>query len=115
MVSDEMNEAPSRDRSPDGQLLGREDEREALDRLLDRARDGRGGVLVVHGEPGIGKTALLEYAVEASSGFRVARAVGVEGETELAFAALQQLCRPFVELNEQLPRPQRDALAAAFG
>ncbi|HUE26223.1 MAG TPA: AAA family ATPase [Solirubrobacteraceae bacterium] len=110
-----MSEAPSRDRSPEGQLLGREDEREALDRLLDRARDGRGGVLVVRGEPGIGKTALLEYAVEASSEFRVARTVGVESEMELPFAALQQLCWPFLELNEHLPRPQRDALAAAFG
>jgi DNA-binding CsgD family transcriptional regulator len=115
MASDEMIESPSRDRSPEGQLLGREAERASLDGLLDRARGGRGGVLVVHGEPGIGKTALLDYAVEASSGFRVARAVGVEGEMEFAFAALQQLCRPFLELNEQLPRPQRDALAAAFG
>ena len=115
MVSDEMSEARSRGRSPEGQLLGREDEREALDRLLDRARDGRGGVLVVHGEPGIGKTALLEYAVEAGSGFRVARAVGVESEMELPFAALQQLCCPFLDLTEHFPPPQRDALAAAFG
>jgi DNA-binding CsgD family transcriptional regulator len=114
-VYDEMSGVRSRDRSPEGRLLGREDEREALDRLLDRARDGRGGVLVMHGQPGIGKTALLEYAIEASSGFRVARAVGVESEMEFAFAALQQLCCPFLELNEHLPQPQRDALAAAFG
>jgi DNA-binding CsgD family transcriptional regulator len=113
-VSPIPREAPSRVRSPDGQLLGREDEREALDRLLDRARGGRGGVLVVHGEPGIGKSALLQYAVETGSGFRVARAVGVESEMELAFAALQQLCYPFLELTDHLPRPQRDALAAAF-
>jgi DNA-binding CsgD family transcriptional regulator/tetratricopeptide (TPR) repeat protein len=115
MLSDEMSEAPLRGRSPEGQLLGREDEREALDRLLERARDGHGGVLVVHGEPGIGKTALLRYAVQAGSGFRVARAVGVESEMELAFAALQQLCCPFVELTEHFPPPQRGALAAAFG
>ena len=69
----------------------------------------------MHGEPGIGKSALLQYAVEAGSGFRVARAVGVETEMELAFAALQQLCYPFLEITEHLPRPQRDALAAAFG
>jgi DNA-binding CsgD family transcriptional regulator len=96
-------------------LLGREREREVLDRLLDRVRGGHGGVLVVRGEPGVGKTALLEYGAEAARGFRVARAVGVEGEMELAFAALQQLCAPFVELSERLPEPQRDALAVAFG
>jgi tetratricopeptide (TPR) repeat protein len=79
------------------------------------ARGGRGGVLVVHGEPGVGKTALLEYAVQAGRGFRVARAVGVEGEMELAYAALQQLCSPSLDFLEQLPDPQRDALAVALG
>ena len=71
---------------------------------------GHGGVLVVHGDPGVGKTALLEYAVEAAPDFRVARAIGVEGEMELAFAALQQLCSPILELLKRLPDPQRDAL-----
>src|SRR5580704_9368342 len=98
-----------------GQLLGREREREALDRLLDGGRAGHGGVLVVHGEPGIGKTALLEYAVETGREFRVAGICGVESEMELAFAALQQLCCPYQELIEHLPEPQRDALAVAFG
>ena len=74
-----------------------------------------GGVLVLHGEPGVGKTALLEYAVEAAPEFRVARTSGVEGEMELPFAALQHLCSPFLELMERLPQPQRDALAVAFG
>ena len=96
-------------------MLGRQPEREVLERLLEAARGGHGGVLVVHGEPGVGKTALLEYAVEAGRAFRVARTVGVEGEMELAYAALQQLCSPILELIERLPQPQRDALAVAFG
>src|SRR3954463_4800369 len=100
---------------PDEQLRGRQREREALDRLLHAARGGDGGALLVHGEPGVGKTALLDYAVEAGSGFGVARTVGVEGEMELAFAALQQLCSPFLELRGRLPPPQRDGLAVAFG
>ncbi|HYP88956.1 MAG TPA: AAA family ATPase, partial [Polyangiaceae bacterium] len=98
-----------------GRLLGREREREALDRLLDRGRAGRGGVLVVHGEPGIGKTALLECAVETAREFRVVGICGVESEMELAFAALQQLCCPYLELMEHLREPQRAALAVAFG
>ena len=74
-------------------LLGRRRERAVLERLLDTSRDGHGAVLVVHGDPGVGKTALLEYAVEAGEGFRVVQAAGVEGEMELDYAALQQLCR----------------------
>ena len=100
---------------PEEQLLGRSSEREVLDRLLEAARAGEGGVLVVHGEPGVGKTALLEYAVQAGREFRVARAAGVEGEMELPFAALQQLCSPMLQLTERLPHPQREALAVAFG
>ncbi len=86
-----------------------------LERLLDTARDGHGAVLVVHGDPGVGKTALLEYAVEAGEDFRVLRAAGVEGEMELDYAALQQLCSPLLEFSERLPDPQRHALGVAFG
>ena len=82
---------------------------------MDTARDGRGAVLVVHGDPGVGKTALLEYAVEAGHDFRVVRTSGVEGEMELDYAALQQLCSPLLEFIERLPGPQRDALGVAFG
>ena len=90
-------------------------EREALDRLLEAARGGRGGVLVVHGGAGVGKTALLEGAVQAAHEFRALRTVGVEGETELSYAALQQLCSPILELAQYLPDPQRNALEVAFG
>ncbi|WP_426563366.1 AAA family ATPase [Angustibacter sp. McL0619] len=98
-----------------GALLGRQRERPVLERLMDSARDGHGGVLVVHGDPGVGKTALLQYAVEAGNGFRVVRTAGVEGEMELDYAVLQQLCAPLLEFAEHLPDPQRDSLAVAFG
>ena len=78
-----------------------------LDRLLNGALAGRGGVLVVHGEPGVGKTALLEYAAKARHEFRIARTLGVEAEMELPFAAAQQLCSPFFGLRERLPQPQQ--------
>jgi DNA-binding CsgD family transcriptional regulator/tetratricopeptide (TPR) repeat protein len=96
-------------------LYGRRVESEALARLLDAVRRGRSRVLVVSGEPGVGKTALLESAIGSASGFRVARAVGVESEMELAFAALQQLCAPLLDRLDRLPAPQRDALGVAFG
>jgi DNA-binding CsgD family transcriptional regulator/tetratricopeptide (TPR) repeat protein len=102
-------------RPPAPPLLGRRREREVLDRVLAGARDGHGGVLGVYGEPGVGKTALLKYAIEAGTDFRVARTVGVEGEMELAFAALHQLCSPSLDLIERLPDPQRDALQVALG
>ena len=101
--------------SPGAQLLGRRREREVVERLLHDARGRRGGVLVLYGDPGVGKTALLDYAVEAGRDFRVARAVGVEGEMEVAYAALQQLCSPSLEVLERLPDPQREALAVALG
>jgi DNA-binding CsgD family transcriptional regulator len=100
---------------PGGQLFGREREREVLDRLLSGALTARGGVVVVNGEPGVGKTALLDYEVEARHEFRVARTVGIESEVQLAFAALLQLCSPFLELMDRLPQPQQGALAVAFG
>jgi predicted ATPase len=102
-------------RAPVAPLFGRKREREVLGRLLDAARDGRGGVLAVYGEPGVGKTALLDDAVETAADFRVARTVGVEGEMELAFAALQQLCSPSLHLMDRLPDPQREALEVALG
>jgi len=96
-------------------LLGRASEREALDELLEEARGGQGRVLVLSGEPGVGKTALLDDAVEAASGFRVARAFGVEAEMELPFAALQMLCAPMLDRLDHLPEPQRAAIGTAFG
>ena len=96
-------------------LLDRRGERAAVDRVLDQARAGSSAVLVVRGEPGIGKTALLGYAAGRALGFRVVRAWGVESEMELAFAGLHQLCVPMLGRLEQLPGPQRDALAVAFG
>jgi len=96
-------------------LVNRLTERAAVDSLLASARGGMGSALVLRGEPGIGKTALLEYAIESASGFRIARAGGVESEMELAFAALHQLCVPALDRLERLPSPQRDALGVAFG
>jgi DNA-binding CsgD family transcriptional regulator len=100
---------------PRGTLLGRRSEREALDRLLHAVRGGASPVLVLRGEPGMGKTALLEYVVEQASGCRVARAAGVQSEMELAFAGVHQLCAPMLESLVRLPGPQRDALGTAFG
>jgi DNA-binding CsgD family transcriptional regulator len=101
--------------APGGHLLGRQREREVLGGLLGAAHDGDGGVLVVHGEPGVGKTALLDWTVEEARQMRALRTVGVEGEMELPFAALQQLCSPILDRSERLPDPQRDALSVAFG
>src|ERR1700749_3798735 len=98
-----------------GRLVGRQRERAVLERSLETAREGRGAVLVVHGDPGVGKTALLESAVEAGRDFRAVGTSGVEGEMELDYAALQQLCSPLLEFTERLPGPQRDALDVAFG
>ena len=96
-------------------LRGRRRECEALDRLLDDVRGGHSRVLVLRGEAGVGKTALLEYLVANASGCRIARAAGVESEMELAFAGVHQLCAPVLSHLSQLPGPQRDALGTAFG
>jgi len=96
-------------------LYGRRTELAALDRLLADVRAGQSRVLVLRGEAGIGKTALLDYLQEQASGFRVARAVGVESEMELAFAGLHQLCTPMLDNLVGLPSPQRDALGNVFG
>ena len=97
------------------ELLGRSREREALDRLLRAARGGRGGVLVVQGDPGVGKTALLEDTAKVAQQFRVLRTAGAEGEQEFPYAALHRFCAPTLDRIDQLPAPQRDALAVAFG
>ncbi|MEA2566206.1 MAG: hypothetical protein QOD49_1383, partial [Actinomycetota bacterium] len=91
-------------------LQDRRSECEVLDRLLEAVRQGQSRVLVLRGEPGVGKTALLEYVSERASGCRVARAAGVQSEMELAFAGLHQLCAPMLDHLERLPEPQRDAL-----
>src|SRR3954447_2527013 len=96
-------------------LLGRRSETETLDRLLEAVRAGKSRALVIRGDPGVGKTALLEYVAEHAMGCRVARAAGVQAEMELAFAGLHQLCAPMLDRLERLPGPQRDALGAAFG
>jgi DNA-binding CsgD family transcriptional regulator len=96
-------------------LIGRSNEREALDRLVDSVRAGQSRALMVSGEPGVGKTALLEYLAEHASGCRIARAAGVQSEMELAFAGLYQLLAPMLDRLEPLPDPQRNALRTAFG
>jgi DNA-binding CsgD family transcriptional regulator len=95
-------------------LRGRRDECAALDALLAGVRVGRSGVLVLRGEAGIGKTALLRYLIESASDLTVARAVGVESEMELPFASLQQLIGPMLDRLERLPAPQREALEIVF-
>jgi DNA-binding CsgD family transcriptional regulator len=96
-------------------LTGRRTERTVMDRLIEAVQMGESQALVVVGEPGIGKTALLEYAAGQASGCRVVRAAGVQSEMELAFAGLQQLCAPMLDHVDRLPVPQRDALRTAFG
>ncbi|MDX8051574.1 AAA family ATPase [Lentzea sp. BCCO 10_0798] len=96
-------------------LLGRRTEAETLDRLLVQARSGAGQVLVLRGEAGIGKTALLDQVSARAAGFRVARAAGVESESAFPYAGLHQLCAPFLDRLDRLPAPQREALGTAFG
>jgi DNA-binding CsgD family transcriptional regulator len=106
---------PSPIRGHAAELTGRRSERDELDRLIEAVRAGQSRALVVRGEPGVGKTALLEYVVEQASGCRVARAAGVQSEMELAYAGLHQLLAPMLDRLERLPAPQRDALRTAFG
>ncbi|MGW0198011.1 ATP-binding protein [Nonomuraea sp. NPDC003201] len=96
-------------------LLGRGPECAFIDQMIAAVRMGESRVLVVYGAPGIGKSALLEYAENAATGMRVLRAVGVESEMELAFATLHQLCAPLLDRLAKLPPPQRDALETVFG
>src|SRR5216684_8411961 len=97
------------------QLLGRRAERDVLDRFLGAVRAGESRALVVRGEPGVGKTALLKYLAGRALGCRVATAAGVQSEMELAFAGLHQLLAPMLDRLDRLPGPQRDALRTAFG
>jgi hypothetical protein len=106
---------PFRERERAAELRGRRRECGVLDRLLDAVRGGEGRTLVVRGEPGVGKTALLEYLAERASGCRVVRVAGVQSEMELAFAGVHQLCAPMLDRLQRLPAPQRAALRTAFG
>ena len=98
-----------------GELTDRRAERGVLDGLAEAVRAGESRVLVVHGEPGVGKTVLLEYLAGRAAGCRVLRLVGVQSEMELAFAGLHQLCAPLLGRLGMLPGPQREALGTAFG
>jgi DNA-binding CsgD family transcriptional regulator len=96
-------------------FLGRSGERAVLDRLLETVRGGHSGVMVIRGEAGIGKTALVRYAARQAAGFRVAQIAGVEAEMELPFAGLHRLCAPMLRRLDALPDPQQNALRVAFG
>jgi hypothetical protein len=97
------------------ELRGRQSECASLDRLLEDVRGGQSRILVLRGEAGVGKTALLDYLAVSGSGCRIARSAGVDSEMELAFAGLHQLCAPMLSHLPELPGPQRDALGTAFG
>jgi AAA ATPase domain len=96
-------------------LTGRDGERDVLDRLVGAVRAGESRVLVIRGDPGVGKTVLLDYLAERAGGCRIARATGVHSEMELAFAGLHQLCAPMLDHLDRIPAPQRDALRTALG
>jgi hypothetical protein len=98
-----------------GKLIGRRSESEALGQLLAEVLDGTSRVIVLRGEAGVGKSALLRHLSDRAGGCRVARATGVESEMELAYGGLHQLCNSMLGHLERLPVPQRDALAKVFG
>ena len=106
---------PSARRERAAELRGRLHELGVLDRLIDAVRAGESRALVLSGEAGVGKTALLDYVAGHAPGCRVVRATGVQSEMELAFAGLQQLCEPLLDHLDRLPGPQREALRTAFG
>jgi predicted ATPase len=101
--------------APGNGLIGRDSEVAAIEGLLEGIRAGDSRVLVLRGDPGVGKTALLERAASLGSGCTVVRADGLEEEMELAFAALQLLCAPMLGVLDRLPRPQKAALSTALG
>ena len=96
-------------------LRGRDAEQAAIDRLLTGARDGTSGAVVIRGEPGIGKTALLAYALEHAAGMAVLQVTGTEAESALPFAGLHLLLRDALDDAGDLPDPQRHAIDRAFG
>src|SRR5215203_4232249 len=96
-------------------LRGRASECALLDELVSAIRRGESRSLVLRGEAGIGKTALLEYLIASASDVTVVRAVGVQSDMELAFASLHQLCGPLLDTLETLPSPQRHAMEIVFG
>src|SRR3954447_5170054 len=100
---------------PSTGLVDRVAERDVLDKLVAGVRSGQSGVLVLRGEAGVGKSALLLHLSGAATGCRIARAAGVESEMELPFAGLHGLCAPLLDHLQHLPGPQRDALSTAFG
>src|SRR4051794_23910046 len=100
---------------PSTGLVDRVAERDVLDKLVAGVRSGQSGVLVLRGEAGVGKSALLLHLSGAAAGCRIARAAGVESEMELPFAGLHGLCAPLLDHLQHLPGPQRDALSTAFG
>jgi ABC-type cobalamin transport system ATPase subunit len=96
-------------------LIGRSAETARIDAMLAEARHGRSAALVIRGEPGVGKSALLDYAAGVASGLRVLRCAGIESEAELAFAALHAVLRPGPGSLDALPVPQSAALRGVFG
>ncbi len=98
-------------------LINRDEERRLLDELVAAVRGGESRALVLHGEAGVGKTALLEYVSgrATDAGCRVVSAAGVQAEMELAFASLHELCTPLLERLNAIPKPQQDALSTTFG
>lgn len=110
---------PSLGASPIGgsttRLIGREGERAALDGLVAALRAGESRALVIHGQPGVGKTALLEYVASVASGCQVLSVAGMQSELELAFAGLHQLCSPLLDRLDLIPPLQREALQTTFG
>jgi AAA ATPase domain len=96
-------------------LIGRASECELIDELLEQARRGRSGALVLRGEAGIGKTALLDYAVERAAEMTVVRALGIESEAELEFSGLLEVCRPLLDRLPDIPEHQAEGLRGALG
>src|SRR3954463_11599386 len=97
------------------EVQGRSGEDARVGRVVGDGRGGQSAVLVIRGDAGVGKTALLRHATDRASGFRVAQIAGVESEMELPYAGLHQLCAPMLERREALPEPQRVALSVALG
>src|ERR1700761_508635 len=114
-VDEQVERAREGQPGPEFVLLCRQTEQAAIDGILDAVRGGLSGTLVLRGEPGVGKTTMLRYAIDAAPELRVSSIAGVESEITMEFGGLHQLLLPFLPLLDELPRPQRDALRVAFG